>query len=74
MTRHDSDHEGTATTSESMTDLARDARKVLAGLGNPMEAVELLRRIDRMRAASRSRAGAPAHAWLESLRGRVERV
>jgi hypothetical protein len=62
------------TTSGTVSKLARDARKVLGGRVDRMEAIEVLRRIDALAAEWRSVPTAPIHAWLRSLRTQVERA
>lgn len=60
------------TTSETVSGLARDARKAITGEATGWEVEEVLRRIDRMAAEWRSVPHAPIHGWLKTLRRQVE--
>jgi len=66
--------ENEVTTSRSVTTLAQDARRILAGMGGEGEAMELLHRIEGLEEEWREAPSAPIHAWLNSLRRQVERV
>jgi len=60
------------TTSRSVTDLAQAARRILEGLGDEADAVELLMRIEGLEEEWRGAPSAPIHAWLSNLRRKVE--
>jgi hypothetical protein len=62
------------TTSRSVSRLARDARKVIEGSVDKMDAVELLLRIDAMRSDLASTPAAPICLWLKNLRDDVEQA
>ena len=65
--------EDPATTSQSVTTLAHDARRVISGPVNAREIAELIRRIDVLREEWREAPSAPIHAWLVNLRRQVNR-
>ncbi len=65
---------GVATTSESVTSLAYDARRLINGLAGENETEELIRRIDGLQEEWREIPSAPIHAWLASLRKQVMRA
>jgi len=66
--------ESEVTTARSVATLAQDARRILAGMGDEGEAVELLLRIEGLEEEWREAPSAPIHAWLNNLRRRVERA
>ncbi len=74
MTLHPYASELAATTSHSVSSLARDARAVLDGAGGRDATADLIRRIDGLRADWAAVPNAPIHVWLNNLRRRVERA
>lgn len=62
----------TMTTSGSVSRLARDARKVLGGPVDAMEAHEVLTQIDTLMNEWRDVPDAPIHLWLNNLRRKIE--
>lgn len=62
----------TMTTSSTVSTLARDARKVLGGGVDSMEALEVLRRIDALIAEWRTVPDAPIYVWLRNLRTKID--
>lgn len=64
----------TSTISGAVSKLAREARMVLGGRADEMEAVELLRRIDALETALQAQPNSPLSRWLRDLRRLVERV
>jgi len=60
------------TTSSTVSTLARDARKVLGGGVDSMEALEVLRRIDALIAEWRTVPDAPIYVWLRNLRTKID--
>ena len=74
MTLYPHASEMPATTSHSVTSLARDARIVLDGAATRDATADLIRRIDGLRTDWASVPSAPIHLWLNNLRRRVERA
>ena len=64
--------EDVATSSQFVTSLAHEARRVIAGPIHESETEELIRRIDKLEEECRGMPSAPIHAWLASLRRQVK--
>ena len=65
--------EDVVTSSQSVTSLAHEARRVIAGPVHESETEELIRRIDRLEQEWRGMPSAPIHAWIKNLRKQVKR-
>ena len=63
----------TTTTSTAVSRLAKDARRVLGGRGDAVEALEVLDRIDALMAEWREVPNAPIYIWLKNLRQKFGR-